>query len=263
MIARLIKSTDAVRLAPVLAPLDLQDVQDEARRVIEAASHVAAGIIARARVSAAKLEAEARAAKDKITQNTTGIAQEAAAAARQRGYDEGLAAGRDEGRSRGLEQALAEARERFAGQAGESAAVLGRLTEEWTAQRRRWYVDIRQDVVALAIAIARRIAPRLGELNADIAVDACAAALEQIGRTNGLTIRVHPQDLAALRQFAQDALGATHDAAGVRWIEDESMLRGGVQLESSHGTIDAAVMTQVDRIADELFAGWRTRMNAV
>src|SRR5262249_54434414 len=122
------------------------------------------------------------------------------------------------------------------------------------------FIDARQDLAALVIAISRRIAPRLGELNPAIATESFGAALGILGEFEELAIRVHPLELEALKLFAEQTFAVLQSAAGVRWIPDESVGRGGIRLESRAGTIDTRLARQVERIADDLVAGWRDQM---
>src|SRR5262249_11036348 len=152
--ARLIKSAQAARLAPVLAPLELRDVQREADEMIESARRKAAETI--------------RAADETAARTLQQSATEAAAKAEQvlrEARERGLEEGREEGRRQVIEQSLSEARERFATQAASAVKMLDELAADWQSRRRMLFVDAREDVTALAIAIVRRIAPRLGDLD--------------------------------------------------------------------------------------------------
>src|SRR5262249_17185378 len=121
--------------------------------------------------------------------------------------EEGLNEGREQGRREVIEQSLGAAREQFAAKATQAASAVETLAAEWQLQRRKLFVDARHDVAALAISIARRIAPRLGELDAAIAADSCGAALGMLGQYEELVIRAHPDDIKAVKQFAEQTHG--------------------------------------------------------
>jgi len=244
---RLIKAAAAPGAA--IAPLELRDVQRETDAILDAARRQAADIIRRAEAEAeARLAAVQKAAADRVR----AALEEARAAGREQGVDEG--------RREALESAMAEARATFATEAGALMKAMTQAIDEWRTTHRQLFAEAGKDVAALCIAIARRVAPRLGELDPHIAADACAAALGVIGRRRDLAIHIHPDDLAALRQFADDAQNALHLTGPVRWVENATVGRGGARLELGDGAVDASLATQVDRIADELLEGWRSRL---
>lgn len=243
MAACVIKSAEAAFIAPVLAPLELRDVRGECEAYIEAARREAEALRARAAT-----EVRARVA-------------EAMELARQRGFEAGHKAGVEAGHKEGLAQALAESRATFAADAAAALAALESIQSQWNEMHRRLFVDARHDVVALALAIARRIIPRLAEIEPTACVDTCAAALQMVGRGHEMTLRAHPADIEALRQFAANSR-VVDPAAAITWIEDESVGRGGVRIETGHGSVDATLATQLDRMADELLNDWRNRIGA-
>lgn len=242
MTARLIKSAhvDAAGAAPL--PLVLPDVEREAEAMLARARQQAAELLRRA----------AEESRAKVS--------EALALARREGFEKGRQEGLAAGRAESLETTTREVRELLAAETAPLRSMLEAIVTQWKERHRALFLDARQDVLAIAIAIARRVMPRLAELDAGAAVDAVAAALEMIGKAHHLVIRAHPHDLDALKRHLAEAGDRLLAARTVRWMADETISRGGVCLESDGSAIDARLATQLDRIADELLEDWRKRL---
>ena len=230
--------------------LELRDVSNKVESTIEAARVEAARII-----QAAKLDA----------QNQRSAVLEKA---RREGQEAGIALGRKQG----YEQALAEAREKFAVDQGKLSAALTAMAAEFNRRREEFHVAAKQDAVLLGIEIARRLAGRIGEIGdpSEGAQEAARAALELIGKATEVTIRVHPDDRAALTCLVKaNALGtpameaALTSTPHIQLIEDGSIERGGVMVKTADCEMDATVGGRLDRIADELMSQWRERRAAL
>ncbi|HKQ48352.1 MAG TPA: FliH/SctL family protein [Phycisphaerae bacterium] len=221
--------------------LDLRDISAQAGSIVEDARREAARIIAEARAQAAALR------------------ELSVAAGHEEGLQEGLAKGQESGHA----AALAEARERFAAEQASLVSTLSELTQQFTAKRERLYLEARQDVAVLAIAIASRICNKLAgaeELAVASAAQACQDALGMLSEATQVVVRAHPADAAAIERFCDEWSRTVKTARNVRIVEDPAVGRGGVVVESSESVVDATITSRVERIADELVAGWRERM---
>lgn len=238
-----IKRGETKSLAKGAFRLDLRDVS----------THVEAAAAA-ARVEADRLLSDARAQArrevDRIRED-----------ARREGFADGLAAGHEEGRR----QALDEARRKLATDQRMLIDTMNAIIRQFRERRDQLLLAARRDALALAIAIARRITDKVSqdsEMAPATAVDACREALGLIGRASEVRVRVHPEDLAALKQFLTradlSAFGGDIDV-----IADDEIARGGAVAQTNDCRIDAAVSQRVERIADALLADWRERGEAL
>jgi flagellar assembly protein FliH len=252
MTTGVIKSAEAQRRGMSLAPLDLRDVQHEADAILSAARREAEDIRRRAEAEAAEFVAQAR-------QRLIG----AMALAKQRGHEDGIKRGLAAGEEKGRAEALEAARGAFATASTGAVSALASLASSWKDAHRMLFHDARQDVLAMAIAVARRVAPRLPEIDPGVAADACGAALAMIGAAHSLTIRLHPDDLDAVKTLLDERIAGLGDAAHVRWMADPAVEPGGARIENPRAAVDARMSTQLNRISDELLGSWRERLAAM
>jgi flagellar assembly protein FliH len=165
------------------------DLDAEARVRLEAAAHEAARIVADARERAGAILAEA---------------EHAAQAARDRGYEQGLADGVLRGRADGRLAALADAQKALAPGAARVEILLAELAASLDDARRRAWTGAQSGVVKLALAVARALVQREIASDPSLAAPAIARAIEVAESARGLEIRVHPDDLLLVDQFVPD-----------------------------------------------------------
>lgn len=152
---------------------------------------------------------------------------------------QGFAEGERSGAARG---------EQMAQQARQSADLaterLGRTLEELAHLRRRLRSEAEHDVVRLSIAIARRILHREIEVDREALGGVVKAAIERLDLRETHRIRVNPNDVAPLRQqLERCGMPPRLEVAG-----DPSLPPGSAIFETSRGTLDASIATQLKEI---------------
>lgn len=102
-----------------------------------------------------------------------------------------------------------------------------------------------QQVVELALAIARRVLHREASIDPELAGALAHVALDRLGPTSPATIRLHPDDYATVGSHAAE----DWNGRAVKVVPDPAVARGGCLVESAFGYIDASMDAQVDEIA--------------
>lgn len=153
-------------------------------------------------------------------------AEKRAREARDAGYREGEAAGRQ-----AAEQELRPVLER-----------LGRSIEEVARLRPAMAAEAESSLLQLSVAIARRVLHREISLDPDALAGIVRAALGKAQADGACRVRAHPEQAEALRAaFARNSRAVTVEA-------DPSLERGGVVVETGRGKLDASVETQLAEI---------------
>jgi flagellar assembly protein FliH len=216
----------------LVKPFHFSDMMDE---VTEALSS--------ARSEAERLLADARQEADRICQK-----------AWEEGRAEGLLAGEKEGRERGRAEAFEAASQEFA--AGQKGLIEScrNIIDAVNAEREAWAASARQDLIDLAMAIARRVAHHVGERDRRVIVSNLEEAVQLAGKRSEVTVRVHPADVEAARQFAASMMAQRGQWQHVDVTEDPDVSAGGCRVQWGSGAVDARLETQLDRIAAALAA---------
>lgn len=130
-------------------------------------------------------------------------------------------------------------------------AMLRRLAQtldELKALRQTMVRQTEQQMVSLALAIARRILRREAAVDEDLLIAMARVALERLGESGTATIRLNPEDYSATVQRHGDHWAG----ARVKVVADPSVSRGGCLVDSEFGFIDASVEAQFDQVAQAL-----------
>ncbi|WP_158542276.1 FliH/SctL family protein [Lujinxingia litoralis] len=146
---------------------------------------------------------------------------------------------REEARAEGLREATVETLERLSMARAEYDALLKRAEP---------------DMVRLAFQIARRLIGEALEVAPQRVEAMVAQSLELVRGKRQLLLRVHPDDLQALRQ-AEERLSYVVGGASVHLQADEDVERGGCLIETESGQIDARLQTQLQVLQDALLEG--------
>lgn len=222
----LIRRSDAGELVRDAVVLDLGDLTRHAE-----------SILTRARAEADQLLTSARHERERLIGEGLEIGRAA-------GHKEGLEIGRREGREAALE-ADAEEISRLVGVWEEAAA-------RFEGQRERLMSELRSDAIRLALSIAERVVRRIVEVDPEVASREVKAALDLVALNSRAVVAVHPDDRTNVEGVVGGILRRFGRAGHVEVVEDEHVTRGGCEIRSARGSVDARVETQLSRIAEAL-----------
>ncbi len=144
----------------------------------------------------------------------------------------------------GHEDGQAAVRQELAGQMDAMAARLARTIEEMSGLRQRFRHEAEEEIIALAIAIARRILHRELTVSPDALLGLVKAALEKIELREVHRVRVCPEDAPLVQQHL-DKMGLPQQ---VEIVADPGLDQGSAILDSSRGALDVSVETQLAEI---------------
>jgi flagellar assembly protein FliH len=147
-----------------------------------------------------------------------------------------------------------------AGKRGE--VMLRRLTEtlnELTTLRAQMIHQTEHQMVQLALAVARRVVHREISLDRDLLVAMARVALDRLGESAQVTVRLSPEDFEVIVATRADQEWA---GTNVTVVADPRVSRGGCRIESDLGVMDAGVDAQIQEIARALLGESAERTGA-
>jgi len=213
-----------------LRSFQVNDIMREARETMRTARAEAEAILHKAKEHAAVIEHQAR----------------------EQGYKDGFARGGAEGREAGQAEAFASASRTFAQQQESLIQACQQMLAGLEADRLAWNATARQDLVDLAIAIARRVVGHVSQQHREAIVKNLEEAARLVGARSDVTIAVHPDEAEAARLFAKSLVELQEQCQHVRVVPDPQVSGGGCRICWRTGVVDATVETQLERIAAEL-----------
>lgn len=158
---------------------------------------------------------------------------------------EGLGQGEREGRRAARTEMEAEMR---VSAAQERARLVGAV-EQFRAVRERYFAEVEQEVVKLALAIAARVLHREALIDPLLLTGAVRVALERMADRTSVVLRVAGPDMDAWEgAFATIEVSERPRVAG-----DAQLQRGECRLETKMGTVELGVRVQLEEIEKGFF----------
>lgn len=183
-------------------------------------------------------------------------AQQEGEAMRQRSREEGF----QEGRRQGLMQADEEISKRAAEQAEQIATdklkttlpAMHAAVDALTLGRDRWLAQWETAAIRLSVAVAEKLVRHELSINPHVGKEMISAVLQLAAGSPHIKLRLHPDDRERLGPYAEEVVAHLSACGEAQLIPDDSISPGGCVVDTQHGTIDARVETQLERIASEL-----------
>jgi flagellar biosynthesis/type III secretory pathway protein FliH len=153
-------------------------------------------------------------------------------------YALGFAQGRDEG----------ERAERA--RLGPAVRAADEAIDSINAREERWTGAVEENLVALALGIARHLVDREMNADADVVTGLVGSALATFPVDQPVRIRVNPDDLTIIRTLRAERpasiFGRREEATN--WVADARIGRGGCIVEGRDRIVDGRVETALERI---------------
>lgn len=120
--------------------------------------------------------------------------------------------------------------------------ALGEAAQSVQLHQSLWLANAEENISAIAVIVARHIIEREIATDPSFVTALVQQSLVEYPIDQEITIRLHPDDLAACRGVI-----AQEGARTLRWIADPTMVRGGCLTEGRERIIDGRVDTALER----------------
>ncbi len=174
--------------------------------------------------------------------------------AHEQGHAQGLAEGQEHERLQWQQRMD----DYTSGPGREAAARLAQLSQAFEDSLAGLQQGMAQEVLALACDIARQVVRSEVTLNRQAVLPVVREALDMLaGENRPATVRLHPQDWAAL----EAPLRAAHPSPRIEWLQDAGLQPGECMLESAGMVVDGTLDKRWRRAiaALGLTDAWRER----
>jgi len=125
-------------------------------------------------------------------------------------------------------------------------------SEELQQLREKVLRDSEDDLLALTVAVARRVIHHEISQNRQLVTQVIKAALRNLNDKDQLIVRVHPDDHALLISSQDQALWQELTALSCTLKADATLQPGSCQVETMLGTVDASFEGQLEEVYRQL-----------
>lgn len=130
--------------------------------------------------------------------------------------------------------------------------TIHRVCEQLEHATRSWLHEWQHETVAIAISIAEKLIARQMETDPTILLRWIEESVHSIQSQSRIIVRLHPQEAMQLSEAIPELLARTAPGIELQILEDHSVGRHGVILQSAEATIDRSMAVQLKRLEQEL-----------
>ncbi|MEP7361945.1 MAG: FliH/SctL family protein [Acidobacteriota bacterium] len=163
----------------------------------------------------------------------------------------------EQARQAGIKEGEAAAGETATRQVEAIAERGAHAIEELIAERRKMRRRLEEDLVHLAVAVARRVLHRELSVDPEALGGIVRAVLDRMDAREVHRLRVRPADAP----FVEKHIGEWQTPVQLRLEKDPSLERGAIVFDTARGSVDASVETQLREI-DRGFTDLVRRQNS-
>jgi flagellar assembly protein FliH len=138
---------------------------------------------------------------------------------------------------------IAEGRRAAAAELDPAMQRIAKSLEELSRYKSRLRKEAEADLVKLALAVAKRILRRELSVDSEALKGIVSAALEKLQVRELSQVRVHPTHEEAVRRHLPNTQGSS-----IQLVADNSLQPGDVLFETTRGTVDASIDSQLREI---------------
>lgn len=171
-------------------------------------------------------------------------------------YRRGFIAGKEDGYAEGEKAGIDIGTQSIA----PVADSLHRAIEQFETIRTESYKSIEEEVVKLALTIARKIVCHEVKMNPDVVVCVAREALSRVEDPGKVTIKMSPADLELIQKTKTQLVKLQENIKHVTFEASDSVDQGGCIIETDLGDIDARIEKQLQAVA-ESFEAERRKSN--
>ncbi|MEX0725806.1 MAG: FliH/SctL family protein [Planctomycetaceae bacterium] len=130
--------------------------------------------------------------------------------------------------------------------------ALENLVREVAREKENWIAQWERSAIQLSLAVAERIIRRKIQADAQVPLEMIRETLQLAVGQPELTVNINPNDLEGLGNEIEHIQRMISPVGQIHFIPDLKCHRGGCQIRTINGSIDARLETQLNRILEEL-----------
>lgn len=111
----------------------------------------------------------------------------------------------------------------------------------------------REQILEIVFLIAEKVIHRRIQASPDIILDTVRAASDHLTETDEIRLRIHPSDYEYIREIETILSKKLSGKKNVLVMEDNTLDRGGVIIETEFGNIDASIKSQIEHLKETAF----------
>jgi flagellar assembly protein FliH len=179
--------------------------------------------------------------KEEVSRDTDTIIREARArkeAIEMEAYNEGMKKGQEEGRKIAIKQAEP------------LFNTLKAALDELSEMRSSIIEKNQEQLLETLFLICEKVIHRQIQISPDIVLDTVRSASRHLMETEEIRLHLHPSDFEYVREIEGLLSKKLSGKKNIHIVEDTSVERGGIIIETEFGDIDATIRSQIEHMKE-------------
>jgi flagellar assembly protein FliH len=127
------------------------------------------------------------------------------------------------------------------------------LTIEELKKIRQHILEKHQDqIMEILVIMTEKVIHRQIQLSPDIILETLRHACSHLTETAEIRLRVHPSDFEYIRDMERIITTQLTGKGSIHFIEDTTIERGGIIIDTEFGEIDASIRSQIEHMKEVL-----------
>ncbi len=127
------------------------------------------------------------------------------------------------------------------------------LTIEELKKIRQHILEKHQDqIMEILVIMTEKVIHRQIQLSPDIILETLRHACSHLTETEEIRLRVHPSDFEYIRDMERIITTQLTGKGSIHFIEDTTIERGGIIIDTEFGEIDASIRSQIEHMKEVL-----------
>ena len=157
-----------------------------------------------------------------------------------RGYQDGYQIGIEKGKEEIVQNGIA------------IIEKIEKIHEDMLDQKAAIFEENEEELIELSFQLAQKIVKKEIKCDKDIIRKNLTEALKKVPISKNLTIIVNWEDLEYIKEIKNQLFAEIHGVEKIDILENKNIERGGCVLETSMGTIDATINSQLEIVYEKL-----------
>jgi len=153
---------------------------------------------------------------------------------------------------KGIEQGQAQAQMMAVKRIDPLIQTLSRTIEELKKTRQLILEKHQDQIIEMLLIMTEKIIHRQIQVSPDILLDTLRHACSHLTETDEIRLRVHPSDFEYIREMERIISTQLTGKGNIHFVEDTSIERGGIVIDTEFGEIDATIRSQIEHMKEVL-----------
>lgn len=250
--SRIIKSSQVNFIKKSIIEPEIQTIQEDIDENLESISEEYEKMIEMAKKQSEDIINDAIKEGSSIKEKVSYEAREEAESIKKEAYDLGFNDGQEEGKSQGYKEGFTKGYDEGKEESDALIKEANDIKRNYLREREEVLNSIEKNVIDLVLDITKKILNQKIDEDDDLIINLVLKGLESLNSREDIRIRVSKEDFDKVEESKEEILSKVSLIENLQVDIDSNLEKGDCIIESSKGSVDVSIDTQIKNVEEEL-----------